>query len=156
MVSCRRIFAPREGFYQARFAIWDESAMSHQDRGGRSTRPSTSGLPQKEPPAIKMRSVAPCQTLSAGRRDYQARWATALLRGDVDVAFEFYAALRGQIADKSGRQGPDPGHQRGLAEARSPGEGKQAGHEDARQHTGGDDGAHEERHCQMGSGNRES
>ena len=26
--------------------------------------------------------------------------ATALLRGDVDVAFEFYAAIRGQIADK--------------------------------------------------------
>jgi tripartite-type tricarboxylate transporter receptor subunit TctC len=25
--------------------------------------------------------------------------ATALLRGDVDVAFEFYAAIRGQIAD---------------------------------------------------------
>src|SRR5262249_35152607 len=26
--------------------------------------------------------------------------ATALLRGDVDIAFEFYAAIRGQIADK--------------------------------------------------------
>src|SRR5215467_2869374 len=26
--------------------------------------------------------------------------ATALLRGDVDVAFEYYAAIRGQIADK--------------------------------------------------------
>jgi tripartite-type tricarboxylate transporter receptor subunit TctC len=26
--------------------------------------------------------------------------ATALLRGDIDVAFEFYAAIRGQIADK--------------------------------------------------------
>src|SRR5437773_12306973 len=25
--------------------------------------------------------------------------ATALLRGDVDVTFEFYAAIRGQIAD---------------------------------------------------------
>jgi tripartite-type tricarboxylate transporter receptor subunit TctC len=25
--------------------------------------------------------------------------ATALLRGDVDIAFEFYAAIRGQIAD---------------------------------------------------------
>jgi len=28
-----------------------------------------------------------------------ADFATALLRGDVDVAFEFYAAIRGQIAD---------------------------------------------------------
>ena len=30
--------------------------------------------------------------------------ATALLRGDVDVAFEFYAAIRGQIADNTGRK----------------------------------------------------